>query len=336
MTGESRGRNAQDQEFLAQLVHAGWIPRSAVPGLLPAAERGELAAALQSARGWDAQQVEWLRRTRAMTAPAIPGYVMGERLGSGGTADVWAAQRQKDFSRVALKIQKPALALDPVATQRFLAEARTLQSIQHPAIVRGLRAFRFLGLCVLELERVSGRTLEEWLAEGHTFSEREALAIVLQVARALEGLRAAGLVHRDLKPGNVMLARDGAVKLIDLGFAGRGMEGAAGAGATLGTPAYLAPEQARGEGDLDARADVYSLGATLYHLVIGRLPFDAADDQEMLRKQVLAGLDGGALKGGRVSPALHYFIEKMMAKDREVRYATPAHLAADLEAHLAR
>lgn len=327
---------ARDQEFLAQLVHAGWLDRDAARQLMARAEQEPLAGLLAAHGGWDAQQLDWLRRTQAMSAPEIPGYLVGERLGAGGTAEVWAAQRQKDFARVALKIQKPALARDPIATQRFLEEARVLQQIQHPGIVRGLRAFRFLGLCVLEMERVPGRTLEEWLADGRAFSETEALKIVLEVARALESLRAAGLVHRDLKPGNIMINREGAVKLIDLGFAGRGMEGSAGAGATLGTPAYLAPEQARGEADLDGRADIYSLGATLYHLVVGRLPFAAADDQEMLRKQVLAGLDGGALKGGRVSPALHYFIEKMMAKDREVRYATPAALAEDLAAHLER
>lgn len=328
--------SGQDQEFLAQLVHAGWLDRDAARSLLTRAGSAPFDSLVATAGGWDEKQVAWLRRTRAMTAPEIPGYQMAERLGVGGTAEVWAAQRQKDFARVALKMQKPALARDPAATQRFLEEARVLQKIQHPGIVRGLRAFRFLGLCVLELERVPGRTLEDWIEEGRVFSETEALRIVLEVARALEGLRAAGLVHRDLKPGNIMISRDGAVKLIDLGFAGRGMEGSAGAGSTLGTPAYLAPEQARGELDLDGRADIYSLGATLYHLVVGRLPFAAADDQEMLRKQVLAGLDGGALKGGRVSPALHYFIEKMMAKDREVRYPNPAALAEDLAAHLAR
>jgi serine/threonine-protein kinase len=327
---------ARDQEFLAQLVHAGWLDRNAARELMTRAGQEPLEALLAALGGWDEKQLAWLRRTKAMGAPEIPGYLMGERLGAGGTAEVWAAQRQKDFARVALKIQKPALARDPVATQRFLEEAKVLQQLQHPGIVRGLRAFRFLGLCILEMERVPGRTLEEWLEDGRTFSETEALKIVLEVARALEGLRAAGLVHRDLKPGNIMISREGTVKLIDLGFAGHGMDGSSGAGSTLGTPAYLAPEQARGEADLDGRADIYSLGATLYHLVVGRLPFAAADDQEMLRKQVLAGLDGGALKGGRVSPALHYFIEKMMAKDREVRYATPAALAEDLAAHLER
>jgi serine/threonine protein kinase len=322
-----------DQEFLAALVHRGWLDREQARAVLAAPAP---ATALQEAGGWDAKQLAWLRRTRGMQAPEVPGYRIGERLGVGGTAEVWAAQREKDFARVALKIQLPALARDPVATQRFVEEAKVLQSLALPGLVRCHRAFRFLGLCILELERVAGRTLEEELAEGRTYSEHEALAIVLQAARTLEGLREAGVVHRDLKPGNLMLGADGQVKLIDLGFAGRGADARAAAGTTLGTPAYLAPEQARGEHDLDARADIYSLGATLYHLVIGRLPFEAANDEEMLRKQVLAGLDGAALKGGRVSPTLHYFLEKMMAKDREVRYATPAALAEDLEAHLAR
>ncbi|MDA1260507.1 MAG: serine/threonine-protein kinase [Planctomycetota bacterium] len=331
--GSASAHPQADQEFLAALVHRGWLGREQARTVLEAAT---LAEGLQAAVGWDSKQQSWLRRTRGMQTPEIPGYRIGERLGAGGTAEVWAAQREKDFARVALKIQLPALARDPIATQRFVEESKVLQSLELPGVVRCFRAFRFLGLCILELERVAGRTLEEELADGRAYAEREALAIVLQVARTLEGLRQAGVVHRDLKPGNLMITADGKVKLIDLGFAGRGADVKAAAGTTLGTPAYLAPEQARGDSDLDARADIYSLGATLYHLVFGRLPFEASNDEEMLRKQVLAGLDGSALKGGRVSPALHYFLEKMMAKDREVRYPTPAALALDLEAHLAR
>ena len=315
------------------LVHRGWLGREQARSALASPS---LTEGLRAAAPWDEKQLAWLRRTRGMQAPEIPGYRMGERLGVGGTAEVWAAQREKDFGRVALKIQLPAMARDPLATQRFVEEAKVLQAISLPGVVRCLRAFRFLGLCILELERVAGRTLEEHLAQGRAFEEREALAIVLQVARTLEGLREAGIVHRDLKPGNLMLASDGAVKLIDLGFAGKGAEAPGVAGVTLGTPAYPAPAQARGEAGLDARADIYSLGATLYHLVLGRLPFEAENDEEMRRKEVLAGRDGSALKGGRASPALHYCLEKMKAKEREGRKATPAALAQDLEAHLAR
>ncbi len=232
---------------------------------------------------------------------------------------------------MALKVLLPGLARDAAAVNRFLEEGKLLQRLDHPAIVKGHRVFKFVDTYVLEMDFVPGKTLLEYQDDGGAFDEDGALSVVLQVARALESMREAGVVHRDLKPGNLMIDREGRVKLIDLGFAGAGMEGRANADTTLGTPAYLAPEQAMGEDDLDARADIYSLGATLYHLVVGALPFEGETDEEVLRKQILAGLSGKALKGGDVSPRLHYIIEKMMAKDREVRYASPAELIADIE-----
>lgn len=332
-----------EQEYLALLVHRGFLGREQALAVLDAArEGGDVDRALGRVLGWDEARVRYLRRTRAMQAPEIPGYEVGERLGAGGTSEVFAARRLRPLpgrpsgEAVALKILRPDLARDPLARRRFVEEAKLLLRLRVPGVVRGHRVFRFLDTYVLDMERVRGRTLEELLEEGRVFSEDEALDIVVQAARALDGLRREGVLHRDLKPGNLMVDGEGRVRIIDLGFAGRGLEGTAGPGSTLGTPAYLAPEQARGETDLDVRADIYSLGATLYHLVVGRLPFTGADDAEVMRKQVLEGLDGAALKGRRISPSLHYFIEKMMAKDREVRYATPAELAEDIEAHRRR
>jgi len=327
---------AEDQSFLVRLVHRGFLAREQATVVLEASREVPFEEALMAVTDWDQPRLSYLRRTDCMATPEIPGYQMGELLGKGATAEVFAAKREKDFRRVALKILRPDLARDQVAAARFVAEAKLLQKLEVAHVVRGFRAFRFLGTYILEMERVAGRTLEEELADGRVFEEQEALAVVVQVARALEGMREAGVVHRDLKPGNLMINREGKVTLIDLGFAGAGMEGTHGEGTTLGTAAYLAPEQARGAADLDGRADIYSLGATLYHLVIGRLPFEAGDDQEMVRKQVLEGLKGSAMKGRRVSPTLHFFIEKMMAKDREVRYANAAELIEDLEARLPR
>lgn len=323
-----------DQDFLVQLVHRGFLDRDAARLALEAAAEVGLDAALAAVMDWEDNYVAYLRRTDALKRPEIPGYRVESLLGEGATAEVFAAQREKDFRRVALKILRPALARDKVAARRFLQEAKLLQDLEVPRVVKGYRAFRFVGTYILEMERVPGRTLEELLAEGKRFEEKQALGIVVQVARALEGMRQAGVVHRDLKPGNLMIDGQGEMKLIDLGFAGEGMEGTHGQGTTLGTAAYLAPEQARGEQTLDGRADIYSLGATLYHLVLGELPFQAADDQEMVRAQVLESLKGSALKGHSVSPRMHYFIEKMMAKDREVRYADAEQLIEDLEAHL--
>jgi len=325
-----------NQAFLVQLVHRGFLPREQAQLVMQAAAEVPFDDALAAVTDWDEERITYLRTTEAMSKPLIPGFKMEGLLGTGATAEVFGAQRLKDFKRVALKILRPNLAVDKVAANRFVQEAKLLKELDVAGVVRGYRAFRFMGTLVLEMERVPGRTLEEMLAEGTRFKEREALSIVLQVAAALEGMRARGVVHRDLKPGNLMIDKHGKVCLIDLGFAGAGMEGTHGAGTTLGTAAYLAPEQARGEESLDGRADIYSLGATLYHLVIGELPFDGEDDQEMVRAQVLASLKGSALKGLGISPIMHFFIEKMMAKDRDVRYATATELVEDIQAHLAR
>ena len=327
---------AEDQQFLAQLVFRGYLPREQAQLVLEAAAEVPFDDALAAVTDWDGQRIGFLRRTEVMAKPEIPGFKMGSLLGSGATAEVFAAQRKKDFKNVALKILRPDLAADDVASKRFLQEVKLIKDLEVPGVVKGFRAFRFLDTLILEMEKVKGKTLEELLAENHNFGEKEALSIVLQVAEALEGMRAQGVVHRDLKPGNVMVSKEGKVKLIDLGFAGEGMSGTHGDGTTLGTAAYLAPEQARGMDDLDGRADIYSLGATLYHLVVGALPFEAGDDQEMVRKQVLESLKGSALKGRSISPMMHFFIEKMMAKDREVRYATASDLMEDIQAHLAR
>ncbi|HEX9793539.1 MAG TPA: serine/threonine-protein kinase [Planctomycetota bacterium] len=325
-----------DQEFLALLVHRGYLTRDDALGILRSAAEAGLEAALGAATGWDAAKRAYMRRTKGLSEPEIPGYRTEAQLGVGGTSEVFAARRLQDNRKVALKILRPKLALDPPAVRRFLEEAKLLQRLEHAAIVRGRRIFKFMGTYVLEMDFVKGRTLEEVLADGETFDEDAALSIIVQVARALDHMRAEGVVHRDLKPGNLMVDEKGEVRLIDLGFAGPGMSGRVDAETTLGTPAYLSPEQARGDASLDSRADIYSLGATLYHLVVGRLPFEGADDAEIMRKQVLEGLNGAALKGGGISPSLHYFIEKMMAKDRDVRYSTPAELAEDVEAHRSR
>jgi eukaryotic-like serine/threonine-protein kinase len=325
-----------DQEFLAMLVHRGFLLRVDAMRVLKMTSEGCFADALSAVTGWDVNKIEFLRRTKGLQEPEIPGYEIVRRLGEGGTSEVFGARRLKDFARVALKILRPGLALDAVAVRRFMEEAKMLKQLKVKAVVRGHRVFRFLGTFVLEMDWVGGRTLEEYLADGKTFAEQRALKIVVQTARALEEMKEAGLVHRDLKPGNIMIDKSDKVTLIDLGFAGEGMAGRVDEDSTLGTPAYLAPEQARGESDLDSRADIYSLGATLYHLVLGQIPFQAGTDQEMLRAQVLESLNGAALKGTEVSPSLHYFIEKMMAKDRDSRYASAAALAEDIEAHVSR
>jgi serine/threonine protein kinase len=209
-----------------------------------------------------------------------------------------------------------------------VAEADLLKRLEHPNVVKGYRVGRLGGRYLFFMEDVDGPTLQDKIRQ-RALDEDEALVVILQVARALEYMRSQGIVHRDIKPGNILVTADSKVKVIDLGFAVAG-HGSGESGTTQGTAAYLSPEQAQGRGDLDVRSDIYSLGATLYQMVLGELPF-AGDDQELVQKAVLEGLSAEATKGGRISAHMHYFIEKMMAKDRDIRYQDPHELMEDIE-----
>jgi serine/threonine-protein kinase len=261
-------------------------------------------------------------------------YELGELLGEGGVARVFAAIDRTDNQRLALKVMRPELSKDSTQVERFVREARLLMRLQHPHVVKGLRVAREGGTIFFAMELLPGRCLQDVLAEHGRLDEETALEIVAEVADALGCLHQHGLVHRDVKPGNILWSEERGAVLIDLGFAVE--DGAAGADAatTAGTVHYIAPEQAKGQGGIDARADIYALGATLYHLVTGSLPFAGQSSEEVLRKQVLESLSGERIRDLQLSPQLHWFIEKMMAKEREIRFQDPQQLRLEVEGYL--
>lgn len=266
-------------------------------------------------------------------------------LGAGAMGEVYVARQLSLPRRVALKLFSPALASRPAALDRFLQEARLAASIDHPGVVPVIASGIEDGRPWIAMRLVRGLDLQDVLERRGRLAVDEALSIIARVARALHGAHEAGVVHRDIKPGNILLEGDRAdldrasdlsgvsVYLADFGLASLG-DGTTltRSGEILGTPAYMSPEQAQGW-EVGPSSDIYSLGATLYHLVVGRLPFERSSDAEMMRAQILERLDGAALKDAPISPSVHYFIQKMMAKDRELRYASPAELAEEIEAH---
>jgi serine/threonine-protein kinase len=325
-----------DPRLLAMLVHQGLLTRAQVESALRASD--PVAHLLASGACTAAQWERW-RRTEGGTRPELSRYEVHELLGQGGTARVFRALDRKSGEIVALKVLLSSLTTDRVAVERFITEAKLLIQLQHEGIVRGLRVARERDTIFCAMQLVPGECLQDRLARGAVLAEDEALRIVVQVATALQYLHTRGLVHRDVKPGNIMWhAEEERAVLIDLGFAAARRADASPSApeveTTVGTVHYISPEQARGAGALDVRADIYSLGATLYHLVTGELPFAGATGEEVVAKQVLEELSSAKFRALQLSPQIHYFIEKMMAKEKEIRFQTPEQLAAEVGAYL--
>ncbi|MEJ7600891.1 MAG: serine/threonine-protein kinase [Kofleriaceae bacterium] len=210
-----------------------------------------------------------------------PGQVIAQRyriqrlLGKGGMGAVYLADDEVLGELVALKIISSAFSADEAAmVTRFRREAAAARKVSSPAVIRihDLGEAR-PGLLYLSMEYFAGRTLSEVIAQRGMVPLKDVQDILTQIVTGLEAAHSAGVIHRDLKPSNVLVGERGAVKLIDFGLATTALaEGLTATGAILGTPHYMAPEQVRGKA-VDARSDVYALGALAYHLVCGRPPF---------------------------------------------------------------
>lgn len=317
-------------KLLALLVHNGQVSAAVAREALASGAPGQFLVK----RGvcTEAQWLQW-QKTEAGTRPVLTRYEVGELLGEGGVGRVFAAVDRTDGREVALKVLRAEMAKDPVQTERFVREARLLMDLAHPHLVKGYRVAKEGETIFFAMEKLPGRCLQDVLADEQRLDEESALQIVVEVAGALGVLHEKGLVHRDVKPGNVLWSEERGAVLIDLGFALAGDAAAAG-DTTAGTVHYIAPEQARGSGKLDVRADIYALGATLYHLTTGSLPFEGVTSEEVLAKQVLESLSGERIRALNLSPQLHYFLEKMMAKEPEMRFQDPRQLQREIEGFL--
>lgn len=320
----------QEARYLALLVHKGFLLEDQARQMMAQRQEGEALPAVLARLGFlPAEEAERLWDNEVGEKPGLTRYELLERIGAGITATVWKA-RDEQGNVVAIKLLREEQARSPHKRKRFVEEARILCDLAHPGIVAGHRVAKDQGQYFLVMDHIEGRTLEDILLEDGVLSEDEALSAVFQIAEALRYLRSQGLVHRDIKPGNMMRDDRGHVQLIDLGFATK--EGSGDATATTqGTVQYIAPEQARGEAELDSRADIYALGASLYHMCTGQLPFEGQDSQEILAKQVALELSSARIRELGLTAQLHYFIEKMMAKEKEIRYQGPEELLEDLQ-----
>jgi serine/threonine protein kinase len=264
----------------------------------------------------------------------IPGYRITGKIGVGGTATVFAGQEIATNRPVAIKIMHPSKTKDQKALNDFLREAKLLTEFDHPNIVKGIRYGEVGGLYYLVLEFLDGVTVQDIMDEKGVIEEERAVHIILDVAKALDYIQSKGYIHRDVKPGNVMITKDNLVKLLDLGFSIPKGVFTEDQEFTVGTAEFISPEQAQGAKDIDIRSDIYSLGATLYYMVIGELPFKGETSLEIIAQHVLQSLNSAEIKNRNLSRLTHYFIERMMSKDKNLRYETPKDLIEDITANL--
>ncbi len=268
-------------------------------------------------------------------AHQIPGYKIIGKLGAGAMAVVYKAKQLSLNRMVAIKVLPKRFTENPEYVARFYKEGQAAAKLNHNNIVQAFDVGEAGGYHYFVMEYVEGKTLYDDLAADKVFAEDEALDIIIQVTHALGHAHACGLIHRDVKPKNIMLNSAGIVKLADMGLARETADietAQTEAGKAYGTPYYIAPEQIRGEIDIDGRADIYGLGATFYHMVTGRVPFTADDPSDVMRKHLRERLVPPDHINTSLSTGVSEVIEIMMAKRKEDRYDNIEELLADLDA----
>lgn len=263
----------------------------------------------------------------------IGNYKVLDRIGAGGMALVYLCEHRQLRRRVAIKVLPTSFAKDEEYLKRFQREARAIAALEHPNIVRAYDLDHDNDLHFLVMEYVEGRPLHEVVKRQGPLPFGEAAHYARQAALGLQHAHEAGLVHRDIKPGNLMVDRTGTLKILDMGLARFAQEEGAEVltRGLLGTPDYLSPEQARDSHSVDIRTDIYSLGCTLFYLLAGRPPFEGTPAQKIAFHQ---STDPPPLVGmfRPETPAeLEQIVGKMMAKNPAERYQTPAEAAEALE-----
>ena len=261
-------------------------------------------------------------------------YRIISRLGSGGMADVYLAEDTQLGRKVALKLLYRRFAEDAEFVERFRREASSAAGLQHPNIVQVFDRGEWEGTYYIAMEYLEGRSLKQVLQEEGPLDTDRAIDVVVQILKAARFAHRRGVVHRDIKPHNVIVDAEGRAKVTDFGIARAGASDMTETGSILGTAQYLSPEQAQGH-PVDSRADLYSIGIVLYELLTGALPFDAESPVTIALKQVTEDPVPPMQLNPAVSPALDAVVMRALRKDPAGRFQDAEEFIAALESAMA-
>ena len=302
---------AERQPLSATMLQRGVLTREEVETILAIAHAGELS-------------LRYIEDLAIMT-----------KIGEGGMGAVYAAMDVGSYELCAMKVLPKDLAREKALVKRFKREAEVAVGLDHPNIVCGTRTGEAKGVHYFAMEFVDGETVYDRLEREGSIPEGDMLRILRGTCLGLQYAADHGLVHRDIKPENIMVAHDGTPKLLDLGLVKKADTGRVSRltqdGMAIGTPHYISPEQARGEHDVDTRSDIYALGATAYHMVTGKVPFEGNTAAVIMTKHLTEELDWPSDVDAEVSEHTSRLISKMMAKEPHNRYQRAEYVAADID-----
>jgi len=269
----------------------------------------------------------------------LPGYQVLGKLGAGAMATVFKARQISLDRMVAIKVLPRKFSTNRQFIERFYAEGRAAAQMNHANIVQAFDVAKAGEFYYFVMEYVEGETVHDAIVRDKRYGEMEAIDVTIMMADALLHAHEKGLIHRDVKPKNIIITSNGVAKLADLGLA-RAIDDKDAAlaekGKAYGTPYYISPEQIRGEVNVGPQADIYSLGATLYHMLTGNVPFNGKNPTEVMQKHLKTPLIAPDHVNPKLSAGISEVIEMMMAKDRRDRYKDASDLLVDLRAVRAR
>ncbi len=255
----------------------------------------------------------------------IGDYFLECHIGSGGMGEVFLARQISMKREVALKILQKSISSDTKYLERFFREVRLLAQIEHPNVVRAIEAGMEGDTCYFSMEYAPGMDLKKHIDTGRRFDEAGALRIAKDISSALKyAWDKHKLIHRDVKPANIILTPEGDVKLMDLGISKIQSDRSdiTVDGMMVGSPTYISPEQARAEQDIDSRADMYSLGASIYHMIAGVPPYEAETPMAVILRHLSAPIPDVRQLRPEISQSAAKIIIKMMAKNKADRFAS--------------
>jgi eukaryotic-like serine/threonine-protein kinase len=274
---------------------------------------------------------ERMSRDATLARRRIGSYEILEKLGEGGLGIVYKARQLSMGRDVALKVLHKKWAGDEEFRRRFLIEARLVGRLSHQNLIDVYDVGRYKETYFYSMEFIDGENLEDAIERRGPLDVLVAIHVTVQMVGVIQYLHRLQILHRDIKPGNIMLGQGNVAKLMDFGFVKSNLDSfLSSEGEVLGTPDYISPEAARGATDLDLRSDVYSLGASFYHMLAGRPPFTGSPS-EVMEKHIVATPPPLRELRPELSDHVIQVVEKMTDKDREARYATAEALFDDLE-----